>query len=115
MAKNKTMRSFLPAIALCALLQPALAGNSTASVRPAVTPATPLVIQASLTPTAAVQAGAAPADGATPMVVASIKGEAGDPKPTPEDEHRPTTVAVLLTAFFVMTGIALRRLGTEES
>jgi hypothetical protein len=115
MAHLMTMRSFLPAIALCAVLQPALAGNSApASPAPA-----PVMLHAAITPATTAPIAVAATAGA-PVVVAGFKGEAslgpaaGQKTPQP-DEGRPTTVAVLLTALAVMTGIALRRWGTDES
>jgi hypothetical protein len=115
MANKKTMRSFISAIALCAVLQPALADNGTAPVRSAAPSTAPVVMQAALTPATAVDAVPGAAATATTVAVAGIKADAGEPKPPQEGEHRPTTVALLLTAFLVMTGIALRRWGTDES
>jgi hypothetical protein len=114
MPKNKPMRRFLPAIALCAVLQPALA-DSTAPVRPTGPAPAPVVMHAALTPAAAIEAGGAATNPTTPVVVASLKSDAGDSKPPQQDERRPTTVALLLAALVVMTGIALRRWGTGES
>jgi hypothetical protein len=116
MAHHKTMRSFLPAMALCAVLQPALAGNS-APARPASPAPAPVMLHAAITPATAVPVAAT---AGTPVVVAGFKGEASlgpaaGPKAPQPDEGRPTTVAVLLTALAVMTGIALRRWGTDES
>jgi hypothetical protein len=108
-----TMRAFIPAIALCAVLQAGAAAQPPHQATPAATgkPAAGMV-QAKL---------ATPGD---TVVVAQHGGEVDTGKaglaatsshqPGSGGEHRPTTAAMLLAALILMTGIALRRWGVGE-
>jgi hypothetical protein len=122
MARNTTMRSFLPAVALCAVLVPAFADGTVPDLSAGPPPADRGVQTALAQPPAA---GTQPAPrspvGGAAVVVASFKGEApiassASAAPPPEQqEHQPTTTAMMLTALVLMTGIALRRRGPDQS
>jgi hypothetical protein len=114
--KNNMMRSFLPALALCAVLQPALA-DSPAGIGSGAAPAAGLM-QAALKPsTLAPSASRVDAGAGAAVVVAGLKSEpslqaaTGTPPSGEGDGNHPTGTALLLAGLVVMTGIALRHWG----
>jgi hypothetical protein len=120
MAKNTTMRRFLLAAALCAVLVPALA-EVPALGRPArPAPAADVVQTALVTPAAAAQPVPRAVAGDTTVVIAGFDGDpamvpAATPSPAQaEDDRPPNTTAMLLTALVLMSGIALRRWGSDQ-
>jgi hypothetical protein len=113
-AGTTTMRAFLPAIALCAVLQAGAAAQPARQAAPAAAAGKPAegVLQAKLAATgdavAVAQRGTEAGTGkAGVSTTASHRQDAGE-------EHRPTTAAMLLAALILMTGIALRRWGVGD-
>ena len=106
------MRAFIPAMALCAVLQ------ATAAVQPAHEMSTAAankpaqgMLQAKLVTSTDTLVVAQHAPDAGPATTSLPAGAATS---APGEEHRPTTAAMLLAALVLMTGIALRRWGTGE-
>jgi hypothetical protein len=108
-----TMRAFIPAIALCAVLQAGAAAQAPHQAAPAAAATPAGMVQAKLaTPADAVvvaQHGGEAGTGKAGLATTSSQQQAGS-----GEEHRPTTAAMLLAALILMTGIALRRWGVGE-
>jgi len=111
------MRAFFLVIALCAGFQAAHAAQPGPQATSTVAMATPgelhaqLVTHAAMTPSprATHGTGIAAAAGTTGLQASGASG-----RTTPNHEHRPTTAVMLLAAFALMTGIALRRWGAGQ-
>lgn len=108
------MRAFIPAIALCAVLQATAAAQPAHQAVPAANGPGAGTLHAQLVTASAEPVVVAQRVSDTASRQPGVQPVGASAQPTPGEEHRPTTAAMLLAAVILMTGIAARRWGAGE-